>query len=715
MRERGSPDRWSAAKASEQGDQSRFSMSMGSPKAPAVGPPVAPQVSEQTGLSGVPAAQLVDPEQPANLTPQRAAQIRKVLALVTDPPPKLRRVYSSWQFWAALATLTTGGISFMAVALLFKLPAVPNCPSIFWPTASASVRLYCAELAANKQTVKDLLEAIALVRSLPPDHPLREQVNTQIEEWSVDILNLAEKSFDAGKMDEAIAIAKQIPTDVPAHSLVEERIGKWRSIWSKAEEIYRAAEAQLRESNWIQAFREAARLQTVSNTFWKTTKFDEITQIIQSSRDDTDKVARAKSLIRNGGANNLQEALKLAQSINPKSYLYQASQKLIPEIGRKMLDLAEAKVQQQELDEAIALAQKIPPNANMQAEVEDFINITQARSIAREGTSASIESAIAQAQKIGADRPMYQKAQELVSFWQRELEDIARLEKARQLAGLGTVNDLTAAIAQAQLIPAFHPRAQEAKAEITRWRSQIQTMEDRPYLDRADQLATLGDETSLQAAVDEVSKIARGRALYQEAQGKMRQWIGQIQRIQDQPYLNQARELARAGNIAEAIAVAQQIQPGRTLSGEAQASIQEWQAQIRAQQNWQEANRLAAQTTPESLASAIRLAQQVPKASPLRAEAQAAINQWSYQLLSMAQERSSYDLQGAIAIANQVPSGTSAYPDARAQMESWRNTLNAQQQQQQAPVAEPEPEPAAPPPTEQQQQLPQPEEQPTQE
>jgi hypothetical protein len=108
---------------------------------------------------------------------------------------KWKRFFQSWQFWIILTLLLVTGTGGLAIALLLKLPALPNCPSIFWPTASGSLRLYCAQLAAKKQTVKDLLEAIALVNSLPADHPLRPEINRQIEEWSADILNLAEQTF----------------------------------------------------------------------------------------------------------------------------------------------------------------------------------------------------------------------------------------------------------------------------------------------------------------------------------------------------------------------------------------------------------------------------------------------------------------------------------------------------------------------------------------
>jgi hypothetical protein len=52
------------------------------------------------------------------------------------------------------------------------------------------------------------------------------------------------------------------------------------------------------------------------------------------------------------------------------------------------------------------------------------------------------------------------------------------------------------------------------------------------------------------------------------------------------------------------------------------------------------------------------------------------VNRWSYQLLSMANDRSSYNLAEAIAIARLIPSGTEAYSSAQQQIQAWQNILN---------------------------------------
>lgn len=97
----------------------------------------------------------------------------------TPPVPRRppRRSWTSWlpgwQFWTLLFGVGTIGTAITASAMLLSLPSVPNCPRIFWPTASASMRLYCGQLAASKNTVDDILEAIALVSGLPEDRGLR--------------------------------------------------------------------------------------------------------------------------------------------------------------------------------------------------------------------------------------------------------------------------------------------------------------------------------------------------------------------------------------------------------------------------------------------------------------------------------------------------------------------------------------------------------------
>ncbi|WYL95491.1 MAG: chromosome segregation ATPase [Gloeotrichia echinulata IR180] len=601
----------------------------------------------------------------------------------TDTLSNIARKLPPWmQNWVAgliLLTFVPGSVAFLAMAMLLKLPAAPNCPKIFWPLASESVRLHCAQLAASKQTVYDLLQAIGLVRQLPENHPLRQEADRFIELWSKDILQLADQSFQAGQLEEAIETARKIPNEVAAHQLVEEQIAKWQSIWSKAEGIYKETENELRQKRWQSAFMLSARLLRVDNKYWTTTKYDQLNRLIATAREDGEKLAKADSLANSGVVENLLKAIKIAESIGTDSYIYQKAQESIPAFGRKMLELAQKKLDRRDADTALDIARQIPEITKLQAEVTDFIDLTEAQKSAWIGNVSGLETAISQAQQISPNRAVYEKAQNLIARWQLEIEDVARLDKAEALASQGTIGDLTAAISEAQLVPDSNPRGSEARDKMGRWQGQIETIQDRPFLERAEQIALLEDMNSLQAAIAEISQIRRGRALYPEARKRIRTWTAKIERIQDQPYLDQARQLADTGNLPAAISAAQQIAAsGRALSLEAQTAIDDWQGQIRAKEDWKQAREVALAGTPEALVQAMRLAERVPKRSILRMDANIAIDQWSQQLLDIARSQGESDMTRGIETAKLIPRGTSAYSAAREQIRTWREFLNPQ-------------------------------------
>jgi hypothetical protein len=257
-----------------------------------------------------------------------------------------------------------------------------------------------------------------------------------------------------------------------------------------------------------------------------------------------------------------------------------------------------------------------------------------------------------------------------------EIEDVSRLEKARNLAIQGTVSDLTAAISEVQLIPDHNPRIREARQEIERWRGQVETIEDQPYLERAEQIAVNDDINSLQTAIAQASQVRSGRALYPEARKKIRFWTAKIERIQDQPYLDQAKALADSGNLVGAINQAQKIATlGRALSGEAQTAIDTWQDQIRAKESWQKAKQVAVAGTPEALVQAIKLANRVSNRNVLRLDVNIAIDQWSQQLLQIARSQSEMDMARAIDTAKLIPRGSSAYTDAQEQIRTWQEFM----------------------------------------
>ena len=614
----------------------------------------------------------------------------------SQPPgeynPLWRIFLKKWQFWLAVSLMMSVGMGFVAISSLLNLTSQSNCSKIFWPTASANDRFFCAQEAASKRTADDLLRAIELVNALPQDHPLRPRINGQIDRWSQDILRLGNASFQEGKLEEGIAIARKVPQNVPAYPTVQKQIEKWQSIWSDAEKIYRTAEDHLRQEDWALAFRQATLLLDSGNTFWESAKYEELTKVIQATRAEGNKLVKARNTASDGSLDNLVTGIKLAQGIGQNSYLYQSANKLIAEFSKKIMAIAQKRLQAGDWQQAAAIANQIPEAGNLKEQIQDFNLLASATAQGMTGSVDGLSKAIEIAQKLNSGRPLYKQAQDLVGRWQQEMADVKVLDLASRLAAPGGVNDLKAAIAQLQTVPESNPRRAEVRSQISRLSRQIELLEDSPYLQRANDLANTGDPNSLEAAVAQASRIAQGRALYGEAQGKIQAWIERRQRLQDQPFLERAQQLAARGNLAEAIEMARRIRSGRVLYEEARSNIRNWESQFQGEQGLQSARQAARAGTADALQSAISLALQVPDSSSLRWQATEAIDEWSQRILAIGMEQSSSDVAGAIATLKKIPSGSRVFEQARSQIQVWEQSLNPAAAESPAPVP-PETEP----------------------
>lgn len=656
-----------------------------SPDAPPVTPPALPQpprpqperpLYTQVSPPRTPAPPVVrvpaPRDRPRRPTPPPA--VPKTPSVPTKTPKKARFTIG-WQVWVMLSLAMVFGAGGLGAALLFKIPALPNCPSIFWPTASASLRVYCAQLAANKKTVDDLLEAIELVNGLPENHPMRLEVNRYTETWADEILDLAQDSFHRGDLEGAIAIARRIPTGTAASTLVAERISQWREVWAEGETIYAKAETAMLDQDLRLAFSLATQLLDVPNRYWQTTKYEELGDLITAAREDGNRLGQIQRLARRGGLSNLLQAIEMAQEVQRISPAYPAAQRLIASLGQDMLTLAEAALDREDFSAAMEIVEQVPEIEALQPELQDFRTLAQARAQSWLGGTADLEAAISQAQRIRRDRPLYGRAQSLIGRWQLEIRDVVQLNQARRLANLGTLPDLRAAIAEARQVPSRNPRGDEAQALIQQWTTRIETVEDRPIIDQATAVAGAGD---LPSAIALARQVASGRALYAEAQEQIQGWTRQIQRNEDMPILNEARRLASFGNLGQAIGTAEQIQSGRVLYADAQADIRLWRGQLQARATLQDAQRVAASGTPNALLSGIRLASQVPDNTDSYVEADRLVAQWSQGVLQSAQVLAGYDLEGAIALLEQLPRHPATAATAQQQLAAWRQARTPQ-------------------------------------
>lgn len=612
------------------------------------------------GVTGdvTPAAVEPDPQQPG---------LKGIAAL---------RWIGSWQF-LLLTTLTilTGTLAF-AVTSLFRMPNLPNCRAIFWPTASAAVRLQCAESYAAQDSVDFLLEAIALVEKLPDDHPLRAEIDAKVEGWSTKILAKADDLFHQGELEAAITTAQKIPSDTAAADQVETNIRRWQRVWGEGAEIFEQAKEKLVEGEFKDAFGLSVRLLDVSNDYWSDTKYAELTKLIGMAREDSRKLGKIESLVNKGTIDSFKEALKLIASIQSESVLYDEAQDVKKSIAKDMLRVAENFLARQQLPQAEEILAAIPRNEGFDQEITDFQVFTEAYRRAWSGDALGLDAAITRLQSMGRERPLYDRAQTLIGQWRAEIRALAQLDVARQIAAQGNVNDLRLAINEARQIGSDNPRWQEVSTQIDQWKERVETTEDMPTLTRADQLASVGTPEALRQAIQEARRIRPGRALTDEAEERIEGWQGRIEAIEDRPLLEQARQIAASGDLTSAIAMASRISPGRSLYQEAQNNLTIWRDQQQSQTLMQEANNIARAGTADALADAIATADQISSSSSQHKNALQQINRWSWDLLNLADSEAHTSLERAIRLAEQVSSQSNAYDTAQSRIEVWQTVLD---------------------------------------
>ena len=301
----------------------------------------------------------------------------------------------------------SGGLVYLALGLLLNPKAVPNCPEIFVPMSSASLRVYCGQLAASKQNLKDLVAALNLVKDIPPNDPTRGYVDSNVQRWSLSILRLAEATYQEGNYDEAVNAAKKVPKNVPAYKVVAKRLGQWQETWNKGVALDKETRALLNSSKWVNAYSVAVKLTRLNNRYWATTKYQELADLVQIAKADSAKLDEARQLVKTPTVKTLLKAIEIANKVDPKSFAHAEAKTLISTAATQMLKLARAKLDKNDWQGALEIANQTPEVAPIKTELQDLINLSQALSHATNSSIAELETAISLVQGIGVNSSLY--------------------------------------------------------------------------------------------------------------------------------------------------------------------------------------------------------------------------------------------------------------------------------------------------------------------
>ncbi|HIK27883.1 MAG: hypothetical protein N3E45_12060 [Oscillatoriaceae bacterium SKW80] len=533
--------------------------------------------------------------------------------------------------------LVFGGTATSAFLWLITMPPPVNCQNIT-PLSPDMERLHCAQQSAATRKLEKLLEGLNLVKDWPEENPLYSQAAQLRDQWSRSLLELAQQKMDAGDIKSAREIASKIPPNASVYKEGQAVVGVWQNDWERGETIYNKALQALKNQQWQQATAYAQELSRLRNEYWRQQRLTELIKQISAEKEGWRKLREARNLASYETPADLEEAIALIGKISPSTYVYATAKSEMTKWSRKLLAAAAKRLEEKDYEGAIAIAKKIPSESTLYPEAQDFIQLSTANMILPETAVSSMPFAVhifalmeaqAAARKIEPNRPLYKEAQTKISDWQEQIKDFLQLQVASILANVGQGLTLQLAIDQAQQIGKNRPKRLHAQTLIAQWRKELAVAQDRPFIVSAQMLAAKETPEGLRSALAQARQVAPGRPLRLEAQTLIASWNKRVEILEDQPILDEAKSLAKQGELKKAILTAEKIKPNRALYAQAQQAIADWTYQIQVKEDrpiLEEATKLAAQGR---LFEAIQKASQIAYGRALYYEAQEGIARWS--------------------------------------------------------------------------------------
>ncbi|MEM9002576.1 MAG: hypothetical protein AAGE59_03515 [Cyanobacteria bacterium P01_F01_bin.86] len=586
----------------------------------------------------------------SSITPQSSALVKR---------PRFRvGVPLGWfwpLFWSGLM-MGSGILGIWAMAWLTRIPPLPDCEDIT-AFSSASNRLICAQTEMQSGSARNLAQAIQLTANWPQNNPLQAEASPVLLEASQRLLKKATEKMHQGDLTTAVEWASEIPLDTPLRQTAQAAIWDWQQEWKKGASYEKTIQQAIASRNWSDADNSLQQLKLLASDYWLSKRHGDLQKAMQREQTAWAQIEEAQALANTGDPEKIGEALVMAQRVDLTSQAWKKAQEDIDRWSQNLLLYSFQRWELGDVEGAIATVQKVPPDPNLAPEARDLIRFSHAKQLADKVNQQwpgymqlfHLMEAIRAVEHIGTDSTFYGAAQQSLTAWQAQLDDLRTLQFAHVVASFRQPWAFKYATQLAWAVEPERPRRLQAQTLIAHWEDEIERLEDRPYLLEANALAQKGTIEALQSAIEEARQVALGRALRIEAQTAIASWTNQIEVIQDQPLLNEANTLANEGNLREAIAVAQGIHEERALYKQAQSMIQDWTHTVQLREDrpiLKEAEGLAYEG---SLTRAINLASQIAPGRALYSEAQTAIALWEaereYILFTRESESATTDYQ----------------------------------------------------------------------
>ena len=554
------------------------------------------------------------------------------------PNPETQKWLLIW--FSVLGTFS--GITALAFVWLASPPPSANCRKVSSDSPGVQ-RLYCAQNLVRSGELPDLVAGMELVENWAPEQPFYRDAQQSIADWSALILVIARGRMAQSDLAGAIEAVSHIPESSPVYAQAQEAITAWQKEWQTGEAIFAVAQDAIQAQNWRLASQQVIELGYLNHDYWRLQQADVLFKQVVREKTARESLTHAQKLAKDNQPEKLAEAITLLRNVAPNTYATVEAEVALKQWSQTLISFGLEQWQQGDREGAFATAQTIPLNPDLPPEGQDLIQISQASQLAETSLKRTehqpsiaqvwqLMEAVAATQNISPDSPFYADAQAAMHTWQDHLQDLNQLLVANTIAKWGDRNALELAIQKASQITPDRPHRLQSQTLIAHWQSQVQGLEDQPFLARAERWTRSGKIPDLQAAIAQVKVIPADRPAWKKAQQFITQWTAQIQTIEDQPIWDKAQKLAKQGKLLEAIDAAAKIQPNRALYEQAQAGINEWKGKIRAAEIAEDQpilDRAYGLAARQRLSMAIDVAAQIAPGRALYSEAQAAIDAWS--------------------------------------------------------------------------------------
>lgn len=522
---------------------------------------------------------------------------------------------------------------------LTRIPPVPDCEQIT-PFHSASDILFCAKAQARTGEPNSLIQSVLLTANWPKTNAHYDDAQEILKDASEQILVLANRWAQAGKLEDAVDLAGEIPIGTPLRKPAQAVIFEWRQDWEQGQAIEAKLKPALAASDWELAKVYLQDFKGLKSDYWLTTRYLHWQRQFQVEKQAWDQLLEARALAATNQIENLHQAVLLARAIDLRSQVWPAAEKDVDRWSKTVLDVALQRWQVGDRAGAIELASAVPPSPHLAGAAQELLSLSHGQQMAQQaapaGTGLSpryghlfqLMGAIGAINQLPVNSPYAAADLSSVEDWSKQLEDLRRLTFSDMVARLGQRSTYEWAMHQAQQVELGRPRRVQGQTLIAQWQSNIQRIEDRPILLAARSLARPGTIPALESAIAKAGEVEQGRALRIEGQTLIAEWQREIQAIEDRPIIEAAVALANQGKLPEAIAEARKIEPDRALYSRAQGLVQEWTTTIQIAEDkpiLDEAKDLA---YDGSLTAAINLASQIGAGRALYGEARTAIALW---------------------------------------------------------------------------------------